>query len=184
MAARNPLPPQTYLRECFAYNPELGILLWRHRPREHFVSIRGWNSWNARFAGHPAGNRHPGRRRHSDGYLFIGMKGKLYAAHRIIWKLVTGDEPELLDHKDGNTYNNRWRNIRIATTLENNWNSRRKSERQLPRGVRIRESGRYEARARNRGKLISLGQFDTPEEAHAAFCIYAEPIRGEFFRKD
>lgn|ERR1700727_2841417 len=33
---RNELPPQDYLRECFEYDPETGILTWKRRPIEHF----------------------------------------------------------------------------------------------------------------------------------------------------
>jgi hypothetical protein len=49
-------------------------------------------------------------------------------AHRIIWKIVTGNDPaEQIDHKDGNCDNNAWQNLREASQPQNQWNTKVRS---------------------------------------------------------
>jgi hypothetical protein len=46
---------QAIVRELLDYSPETGALLWCERDRRWFGSDRIWKTWNARFAGQPAG---------------------------------------------------------------------------------------------------------------------------------
>ncbi|MDY7116588.1 HNH endonuclease signature motif containing protein [Halomonas sp. SSL-5] len=63
-------------------------------------------------------------------YLIVSVKhpsGKAVGAfaHRVIWKLVTGQEPpDQIDHFDGNGLNNRWENLRDGTNAVNAKNMR------------------------------------------------------------
>ena len=50
MALRT-LPDQAYLRQCFDYDPETGILTWKTRPRSHLPNDRIWNCINSRCVG-------------------------------------------------------------------------------------------------------------------------------------
>lgn len=105
---------QTYLIECFTYNPLTGDLFWKHRPRHHFATERGWKIWTARFPGKLAG----GINTQPNGYKsrIVRIADQAYRAHRIIWKLVTGQENHHdIDHKDRDGLNNRWKNLRLCT---------------------------------------------------------------------
>jgi len=55
-----------------------------------------------------------------DGYRRIGVNGKKYGAHRLIWLFVHGQFPtNFIDHIDGNGLNNRIENLRDVTNREN-----------------------------------------------------------------
>jgi len=59
-----------------------------------------------------------------NGYGVVKVNGKVYKAHRIIFKFVHGYLPDMLDHRDGNRMNNNITNLRPATAQENNRNSK------------------------------------------------------------
>jgi hypothetical protein len=48
-------------------------------------------------------------------YQHIWIDERAFALHRVIYKLKTGEEPETVDHIDGNTHNNKIENLRSAT---------------------------------------------------------------------
>lgn len=112
-------PSVAELQEMFDYNPADGLLYWR--PREN-RSMR----WHTRYACKAAGCVNP-----SDGYMIVsfvfgGRKQRFYA-HRLIWKLAHNEEPDQIDHVDGNRTNNRLFNLRSVTEKENHRNVRRSS---------------------------------------------------------
>jgi hypothetical protein len=168
--ATKPLPSAEYLRQCFVYDPDKGLLTWQQRPRSHFVDDRIWRIWNTRFAGKTAGWRH------NHGYIAIGS----YLAHRLIWKLVTGEEPrEEIDHKDNDPANNRWSNLREATHQQNVWNS--KSATGHAKGIYYRhDRGYWRAEIQIGGRTIGLGNFDTEQEANDAYFAAAQRHYGQF----
>lgn len=171
------LPPQAYLRECFDYDPDTGVLRWKGRPREHFPTERGWKVFNARFVNAVAGEPRP-----SLG-IIVNVNGKFYLAHRLIWKFVTGeDPPEEVDHRNLNCLENQWTNLRLATHAENMRNRRGQSGEVGLKGVRRATGSRsFVARISYQGRLIHLGCFPTPEAAHAAYCEAAKRLHGEFW---
>jgi hypothetical protein len=169
------LPPAEYLRECFSYDAGSGILTWQHRSRARFVDDRAWRIWNTRYADKQAG----GIRNH--GYFVVCLDYRLYLHHRIIWKMMTGEDPsEEIDHKDQNRTNNRWENLRAATHRQNTMNRVWGKNSELPKGVSRNGKG-YMARA-TVGRVINhLGTHATPEEAHAAYVAFIRDDHGEFF---
>lgn len=172
------LPTQAYLHECFSYDPLTGSLTWKVRPLHHFPHAQAQSDWNKRFPGKEAGSS-------SGGYIRVGINNARYKAHRVIWVMLIGKWPKYIDHKNLNGLDNRLTNLREATSSENRWNTNQRRVRDLPRGVyRNYRGGRFAARVTLRGKEIHLGSFDTPEEAHAAWCAAARAERGEFFRPD
>jgi len=56
---------------------------------------------------------------HSEGYIRIGIKFKLYYSHRLIFMMFYGYMPEQIDHIDGNRTNNRIENLRSAINASN-----------------------------------------------------------------
>jgi len=110
-----------------------------------------------------------------------GKKAK-WPAHRIVFALSTGNDPDRVDHRDCDPSNNRPNNLRAATGLQNRWNAPGWHKNTLPKGVHY-ERGRFYAKARPpRSKsALSLGGFATPAAAHAAWCEWARDVHGEFF---
>jgi len=174
---RRALPSAEYLRECFSYDPGTGALVWKNRPLAHFRSKWAWRVWNIRYANKPAGHIN------NEGYYHIRLNNTLYQAHRIIFKLITNEEPPaVIDHQDGNTGNNRWANLRAASPSQSifnrgpQWNSSSGI-----RGVR-RFRKRWQAQITAHGVTRHLGTFDTSEEAAAAYEKAAREVHGEFYR--
>jgi hypothetical protein len=173
------LPPIEYLHKCFDYNAETGVLRWKTRPKEQFHKARMWKMWNTRFAGQVAGSLHK-----TLGYRDISLDYQLYRAHRIIFKLMTGEEPpDNPDHKNRNRADNQWDNLRPATQSEQNYNmGLRKDNTSGYRGV-VRDRGRWRAEYKINGVTKHIGAFATPEEASAAYETAARKLHGEFYRR-
>jgi hypothetical protein len=171
-----PLPSADYLRECFSYDPETGVLMWKERPRGHFASERGWRQTNGHKAGNSAG--------HLDtaGYLTVEINDRGCKVARIIWKLQTGLDPVAeIDHINHDRADNRWSNLREATHHQNT-TYRRWAKRELPRGVYLTREGRYASYVQSGNRRLAyLGTYATPDEARAAWLAYVQPRRGEFF---
>jgi len=170
------LPELAYLRQCFSYDPVSGTLHWLYRPQEHFTTPGQFGRWNRRYPGLVAGVISP------IGYRVITMGDDQYKAHRIIWKMMTGEEPEIIDHRDRNRSNNAWLNLRNGSHVNNMCNAARKTGRQF-RGVRKR-CQRWTAEIAVDGKYTHIGTFDTPEQAHAAYCAAADRYHGKFASYD
>ncbi len=146
------------LRELLHYDPETGVFTYRVK--------RG-----ICMPGNEAGC--PMKR----GNHSIGLEYGRYATHRLAWLYMTGEWPtKEIDHLDGNPLNNRWDNLRLATSAENKQNQRR------PKVTNkcgflgvcrhpIDKQGlpTWRARIQIDGKSIHVGLFNTPEEAHAAY---------------
>jgi hypothetical protein len=163
------LPSQDELQRLFEYSVITGELRWKVRP-----------AWQVRV-GDVAGtvNGH--------GYTAVCIGGIIYAAHRLIWKLVTGEDPtECIDHVDRDGSNNAWMNLREATRRQNQCN----------RGVQANNTSgfkgvswvarrkEYSAQIKIDGKTTFLGHFKTAEEAHRAYREAATRLHGEFARFD
>ncbi len=81
---------------------------------------------------------------------------------------MTGEWPKnKIDHEDLDKSNNRWLNLREATSTENNLNvNARKTNLLGVRGVRARHDGKgFVARIMVNQKEHHVGSFDTLEEA-------------------
>ena len=161
------------VRRALDYDPETGLLSWRHRddvlPRV-----------NKRLAGKPAGCRDG-----QYGYLSVRLHDCPYQAHRLIWLHVTGEWPaEVLDHIDGIPSNNAWSNLRPATRAENNRNRRTIREGTLKGAVQDARTGRWKAMITLGRKNHYLGTFKNQEDAHAAYIEAAQRLHGRFARFD
>lgn len=153
------------LRIMLRYDEQSGDFFWTNPP---------WN--HANLIGQRAGCD-------STGYTLIKIDGRRYKAHRLAWLYVKGVWPKSrLDHRDGNTTNNRIGNLREATPAQNCANSRRWSGKQIAKGVRQLPSGKFQARISCENKLQTIGTFPTEDEAAQAYFARARALYGEFAR--
>lgn len=177
MAARI-MPHQDYLREAIDYDPLTGALTWRVRPISHFVSTSAWKAWNTKYSSKSATNN-----QHKFGHWQVCLQDQNWLAHRLIWKWMTGNDPvSLVDHRDDPS-DNSWNNLRESGYDGNARNRKLMRGRAIcMKGVyKVSESNRFGAHIRVDGKIIKLGSFVTPEEAHAAYCEAAKNHFGEFW---
>jgi hypothetical protein len=66
-----------------------------------------------------------------------------YYAHRILWKMRNGDEPERIDHRNGNTRDNSPGNLRVADRSQNSGNQRSQEPLSGHKNVYRAASGSY-----------------------------------------
>lgn len=152
------LPPQDKLKSLLDYNKETGVLRWRIRV-------------NGRV---PAGSEICSTQ--------MKISRVLYTTSRVIWKLVTGnDPPALVDHQNGNPLDNRWDNLRLATHSQNCINSVRLNKTGY-KGVSETPYGKFQAWLQiDKRTRVSLGNFNTAEEAHQARLAAIESC--DFYRE-
>ena len=166
-----------YLRECFDYDLETGVLTWKVRPESHFKNARARNCWNARYAMNISGESGKSR------YLRATILGKQVCLHRILWALAFGSWPtNEIDHIDNNPKNNSMDNLREATHSQNGKNQKKPVNNTSGyKGVSWSEwHDKYAAKIKSEGKWNHLGYFDDPQTAHAAYCQAANRLHGSF----
>jgi hypothetical protein len=146
----------------FNYEPESGYLVWKWQDDRP-------NNINGRFAGQIAGSP-------CNHGLHVSIMGRTYLAHRLIWLYVHGYMPEYIDHRNGNNIDNRLTNLRPCSPAQNAANVYK-----LDRGI-SKQRRKYRARIGISGVNLSLGYFDTREEAQAAYHAAADKYFGEFAR--
>lgn len=127
MKKPNPLPSKEELEKLLKYSPSTGELFWKKRTEDMFeasthTAAHTCARWNSRFAGKEA------LVKENIGYRCGRLNYQYVLAHRVIWKIMTGDEPDAIDHIDGDRSNNRWKNLRSVTTSVNNRNVSRRSD--------------------------------------------------------
>jgi hypothetical protein len=111
------------------------------------------------------------------GNWVISVRCRTYSAHRLAWLYMTGAWPvNEIDHIDGNPLNNRFSNLREATSAENKQNRHvaRKDNKHGLIGAYLHArnadgSAVWRARIQIGGKQKSLGLFKSPEAAQAAY---------------
>jgi hypothetical protein len=161
---RNDLSP-SYVKALLAYDPIKGELRWKvnRRPRGKRGALAGC--------------------RRKDGYLVIGIDGKMYLGHRIAWVIMKGRWPsEQIDHKNENPRDLRWESLRSATHGQNLQNIKvYKSNTSGFKGVYHHSScARWGAMISVNKKKHHLGLFKTPEEASEAYKKAAKKLHGKF----
>lgn len=161
-----------YVRSILDYRPVTGEFIWK--VRKGIIPIA-----------RPAGTilRQP----HSQNeYRLVYIDNKSYRAHRLAWLYMTGKWPTNdIDHKNGNSLDNRWSNLREATNSQNAMNSRRRSDNTSGvTGVYWNTSAnKWQAYITPEGKkTLYLGVFATLAAAKNARAEAANKYFGEFAR--
>jgi len=158
----NVTPSQEFIKECFEYCKSTGDLTWSVRPEYHFSEKRYCDSWNKNFAGRLL------KGRTEKGYCRTSLTGKYYFIHRLIFKMMTGRDPLMIDHINGVPSDNRWENLRDVTAADNSKNiklSKRNKSGLL--GV-VKRSGSWRVRITARNNRINLGSYGDYFEAACA----------------
>lgn len=112
-------------------------------------------------------------------YIFANIGGRLRTGlGPIIMGTVSG---QLVDHKNGDTLNNRRSNLRVVTFSQNNCNVARKTLSKSPyKGVKERRPGSWMAYGTENGRQKYLGLHPTAECAAVVYDNYARAAYGEF----
>lgn len=162
---------QDELQSNFRYVKSTGKLYWKPRTGKYSAVF------NSRFAGQEAGWLNP-----ETGYTMIHFKGRPRMVHRLIWTLLYGPTTLCIDHINSDKSDNRLKNLRLATHRDNSRN--RGKTRVNTTGFKGVTKSRewFIAQIGYNGKTRRLGQFETAEMAHAAYCGAAKLVHGEFFR--
>jgi hypothetical protein len=166
--SRKPLPSLEFLRECLEYRD--GCLYWVRRPLAHFASDRAGAQWNGRQPGKLAGNLDP------QGYLRTRISGVVYSNHRLTYYLHTGEQPDYLDHVNGERDDNRIENLRPCTNAQNQWNRI-----VVDKGI-YRAAGKWQVSISANGRLHYQGVFEDIAEARACAAKAIKELHGEFAR--
>ena len=158
------LPPARYMNYLLEYNSETGELFWKVRK---------------------ACNIRPGQttgRQGSAGYGTVRIDNQNYKVHRVIWKMVTGEDPgnKKVDHRDRDPSNNKWDNLRISTSSQNGINS----------GIFSTNTSGYKGVSRHKkswrvsiwkdGKRYGKAGYKSLGEAALAYNSLALELHGEF----
>lgn len=122
-----------------------------------------------------------------DGYRRVRVDGKFVYIHRITWWILTGKEvPDdlFIDHIDGIRSNNCIENLRLASSLENQYNKTRQVDgTSVYKGVWFDSvKNVWKASIRFQDKRHYIGQFNTELDAALAYDAYAKQIQGEFVK--
>lgn len=154
---RSYLPTRQRLEELLHYDEYTGILTWK-------VDRRGTAK-----KGSVAGT-------YNDGYLLVGVDGKVYFSHQLIWLLITGKWPrEQIDHKNHRKSDNRWVNLREATHGENVKNQKQRCDHNIYSYESATKGRRWTPKITVDGKAKYLGVCDSREEAEGKImCAYLE----------
>lgn len=143
-----------------------------------------WKSWITK-KGKPAAfsNRPAGGVSHS-GYSRLRFKGKSYYAHRIIFLMHHGYMPDVVDHADHDTTNNRIENLRAADKVGNAYNSKIRSDNTSGvKGVTWSKAAqKWQAVIHVNKTSVYLGLFEDIQSASQAINAKRHELHGEFAR--
>jgi hypothetical protein len=128
---------------------------------------------NGKVAGH----------HHVLGYIKVRADGKIYMAHRLIYKMFNKDfEVGTLDHINNKPDDNRIENLRLATRAENNRNAViRKDNTSGVKGVSWNARDmRWTACIQINGKRKALGNFKDLALATEFIQLVRDMVHGDF----
>ena len=157
-------PTYEQISRFLRYDPESGHLYWK-KPRR---GARG------RLI---AGCVH----KHL-GYVLVTVNRYRTYAHRVAWLLMTKEwPPSEVDHVNGNRADNRWVNLRSATSSQNKMNKKVRSDSRTGlKGAWLHSPGKWRSKVKVNGVIHDLGLFDSPQEAHEAYIRKSRELHGDF----
>jgi len=154
-------------REMLDYDPATGVFTWRVAP-SRFIK-----------PGTRAGHKR------ARGEYVIRVDDHQMLAARLAWLMMTGALPaHEIDHADCDPSNDTWANLREATKSQNGANRKLQSNNTSGfKGVTwFKPAKRWMAQSKLNRKKVHLGYHDTAEQAHEAYCKFAQEAFGQFAR--
>jgi len=149
------------------YVPETGKLYWKERPASLFAdgkqtAMHNAAIWNGKNSGNEAFTTSL-----VTGHRYSSIFGQKLLAHRVVWKMAFGTDPNVIDHIDGDPGNNRLENLRSVRQTDNTRNARlSKNSTSGYNGVTFnKRRNMWEAKIMVDRKNRFLGYFDSIEEA-------------------
>lgn len=117
---------------------------------------------------------------HGFKYRRLKIDGKCYLLHRVIFLMFNKTLPELVDHIDGDSMNNRVENLRASCKLSNRWNSAGNNGTQSGhKGVYL-DKGRWKALITVNKQKYYLGMYGTKEAAKEVVDAKYKELQKEF----
>ena len=148
---------QELVRKLFDYNPDTGHL------------IRKTKTANCVKVGDICGCIT------KEGYISLGINGKRYLAHRVIFLHVFGFLPKMIDHVNGVGVDNRLCNLRECTAKQNQRN--RKLSKNNKSGVK---GVHFDNASKKWVAFLSIGSFEDLEEAKKEVEKARDMFHGDF----
>lgn len=108
---------------------------------------------------------------HKNGYVKINLDSVIISAHRFAWMIFYGEIPKgQIDHIDRNKGNNRIENLRLVNHQINQQNRGMPSRNNKTGFLGVTKMhGKFRASIRFGGKQVTIGFFNSPEEASEAY---------------
>ena len=144
------------LKEAVSYDPKTGIFTSAYKDGVHVKGVHDEN-----------------------GYLFIIVNSRKYAAERLAWFLVTGEWPKRkIQHKNGNIADNRLSNLEEIRTVE-----RKNPKPQLSEGVHYSASEhKWVAIVCRNGQHYHLGRYTSEKLAQRAVARFKKTLNDEVIK--
>lgn len=114
------------------------------------------------------------------GYILIQLQNKSYLAHRLAWLYVTGRDPfQQIDHINHDRTDNRIKNLREVSALENRKNSKKSTNNTSghPGVYWCKQKKKWRARITVNGQDHNLGRFTEINDARNAVDAAKEKYR-------
>lgn len=157
------------IKQAFWYNKNTGEVVW--------LIQAGSRCW----PGQRAGSVHTDR----DGYKcrYITLDKVQYKATHLIWAWMTGEWPKrTIDHKNLDSLDDKWDNLRGAGNSEQKQNNRRRKDNRtgFKCVVYDRQRNKYRWQVVVNGKRIKGKRWDTAGEAFADYQSRLPGFHGDF----
>mgnify|MGYP003321531520 CR=1 FL=1 len=150
------------LEELFDYNPLTGFLTNKYRPRKYFTRDNNYTQFNLYRKGKRAGG-------FGEKTRTLNLLNKKYMEHRVIWALYYKEWPSkglVIDHINGDPFDNRIHNLRLVTIRENAMNTKLSSKNKSGvTGVSLHGGGKWQSKITSNGKSYYLGLFSNFDDA-------------------
>jgi hypothetical protein len=162
--------PLPIVRSIVSYDPLKGDFRWK-------IPMDNGKKKAGDIAGTFSGNKE---------YRRVYIFGQDIREQRLAWFMHYGEDPGpdfLVDHKNGNSLDNRIENLRLATDRENSKNRKRGSNNTTGfKGVTKNKDGSFDARIYINEEHKYLGSFKTIELAANAYKEASIKYHGEWGR--
>jgi len=168
------MPDLNFLKSILDYNPDTGEFTWK-------VSTA-----RCIKVGQVAGYLWVNTKRPENKYCKITINQKRYLLHRLAYFYMTGIDPaeKEVDHINGNTLDNRFENLRLASSSDNNKNQKKpKNNTSGFKGVSWhKQHKKWNAQIKVNYKRIHLGYYNSKFYAALVYARAAKKYFGEWRR--